>query len=217
MSSFIAVMHCCLPQSSSANTETDTVRSEPARRPKPISNIHSTLTCNRLIAMFRITSRRSSAAILTIVLTCVAVSACGTDEDVGRASDPTTQIDRGQSIFAQNCAVCHGANGEGQPNWNRTKDDGTLPAPPLNGDGHTWHHADGTLYKQVRYGGAYLESQGLPAFKSGMPAFEDTLTHREIIDVLTYVKSLWTDRNYLGRNISDSQSEASKNDPFPIN
>ena len=40
----------------------------------------------------------------------------------------------------------------GQPDWNVRKEDGTLPPPPLNGDGHTWHHADGLLYRIVRPG-----------------------------------------------------------------
>ena len=36
----------------------------------------------------------------------------------------------GQTIFQGNCAVCHGAGGEGQPDWHVKKPDGILPAPP---------------------------------------------------------------------------------------
>ena len=63
-----------------------------------------------------------------------------------------TATSSGQGIFQSNCAVCHGADGEGQPDWHIKKPDGVLPAPPLNGDGHTWHHGDGTLYTYVSRG-----------------------------------------------------------------
>ena len=90
--------------------------------------------------------------------------------------------------------MCHGADGEGQPNWHLKKPDGVLPAPPLNGDGHTWHHGDGTLYTYVSRGGRFFESPDIPSFKSGMPAFREVLAHDEIIAVLEYVKSLWGDK-----------------------
>ena len=121
----------------------------------------------------------------------------------------------GQTTFAANCAVCHGANGEGQPDWHIKKEDGTLPAPPLNGDGHTWHHGDGLLYRTVSQGGAIFEDPAYANFKSGMPAFGDTLTHQEIVAVITYVKSLWGDKTKLGNSIRESQQLISEEDPFP--
>ena len=114
-----------------------------------------------------------------------------------------------------NCAVCHGAEGEGQPDWHIAKDDGTLPAPPLNGDGHTWHHPDGLLYRIVSQGGAQFESPSDPSFKSGMPEFRDRLNHEEIVSVLTYVKSLWGDKVRMDFSIRESQALLSERDPFP--
>lgn len=156
--------------------------------------------------------RRPSVAILTCIFLPLVAFACGNDPVV----EPSDPIVRGQSIYAENCAGCHGLNGEGQSHWQPTNPDGTLPAPPLNGDGHTWHHGDGTLYKQVKLGGVYLEEQGLAGFKSGMPAFEDTLTHQEIIDVLTYVKDLWGDQAIHGTTKREAQAMVSENDPFPV-
>ena len=153
------------------------------------------------------------AAILSIACVSVFVIACSGEIEVSPTVKPSSPTVRGQGIFAENCAVCHGVDGEGQPNWSTTKADGTLPAPPLNGDGHTWHHGDGTLYKQVKLGGAYLD---LPGFKSGMPAFGDKLTHQEIIDVLTYVKSLWGNQAVHGTTKRDAQAMVSENDPFPV-
>ena len=90
-----------------------------------------------------------------------------------------------------------------------------MPAPPLNGDGHTWHHSDGFLYRVVSKGGKFLESPSIPDFKSGMPAFGEQLSHEEIIGVLTYVKSLWGDKTGRGMPIKEWQAEISETDPFP--
>ncbi len=116
------------------------------------------------------------------------------------------------TVFTANCAECHGAAGQGHPDWQIQNADGTLNPPPLNGDGHTWHHSDGVLYRIVRDGGA-IPSQ--PDFKSGMPAFADKLTHDEIVDVLMYVKTLWDGKTTSGVFIAELQAQRSVNDPFP--
>jgi len=125
------------------------------------------------------------------------------------AATPVSVERTGQQVFAATCAACHGANGEGHPTWRIPNDDGLLPPPPLNGDGHTWHHADGLLYRIVSRGG------GIPGYKSGMPAFGDQLSHQEIVNVLTYVKSLWGDKSFQGNSIRETQKLLSENDPFP--
>ena len=149
--------------------------------------------------------------ILAITL-AAALIACSSppESDSPAAGDPAPPS--GRTLFITNCAGCHGVNGEGQPNWHVRNADGTLPAPPLNGDGHTWHHSDGLLYRIVRDGGAELS---VPGFKSGMPSLGETLSREEIIAVLTYVKSLWTGKTSRGIEISESQAFASQNDPFP--
>ena len=128
-----------------------------------------------------------------------------------------TATSSGQAIFQSNCAVCHGAGGEGQPDWHIKKPDGVLPAPPLNGDGHTWHHGDGTLYTYVSGGGKTFESPDIPSFKSGMPAFGETLSREEIIAVIEYVKGLWGDKvaEGLGLKKRESQAIVSETDPYP--
>ena len=128
-----------------------------------------------------------------------------------------TSASPGQSIFQANCSVCHGTGGEGQPNWHIKNPDGVLPAPPLNGDGHTWHHGDGTLYTYVSRGGKFFESPDIPSFKSGMPAFGEVLSRGEIIAVLEYVKCLWGDKvaEGLGLEKRKSQAEVSETNPYP--
>ena len=153
--------------------------------------------------------------IAALFIGCASTSGQGSGEDrIERAgAAPASQgVPTGGEIFAANCAVCHGASGEGQPDWHIKNADGTLPPPPLNGDGHTWHHGDGLLYRIVSQGGALPEN---PSFKSGMPAFGDHLTHQEIIAVLTHVKSLWGDKVKRGISIKESQAIISQQDPFP--
>ncbi len=97
----------------------------------------------------------------------------------------------GARVYAKNCASCHGANLEGQPNWRQRNANGRLPAPPHNVRGHTWHHDDETLFGITKLGTA--EFTGLD-IESDMPAFKDVLSDDDIRAVLTYIKSRWPDR-----------------------
>ena len=130
-------------------------------------------------------------------------------------SEYDSAVAEGREVFANNCAACHGPGGEGQPDWHIRKVDDTLPAPPLNGDGHTWHLGEGLLYQTISQGGAMFEDPNYAGFKSGMPAFGDKLTHQEIVAVITYVKSLWGDKTKLGNSIRETQALVSEQDPFP--
>ena len=156
----------------------------------------------------------SFAALAILVLASVLLVACSSSpgEDIPAPGNTSTAevAPTGEEIFASNCAACHGADGEGQPDWHVRKTDGTLPPPPLNGDGHTWHHADGLLYEIVSQGGKMLEDPSYPGFKSAMPAFGDRLSHEQIIEVLTYVKSLWGDKTSRGLSIVESQALVSE-------
>ena len=161
--------------------------------------------------------RVARSAVPILVLSVFAAWSCGPDSNIAQSSGDTTvkAARTGAELFAANCAACHGADGEGQPNWHLKKADGTLPAPPLNGDGHTWHHGDGLLYQIVSQGGKTLEDPRDTGFKSAMPEFGNRLSHEEIIEVLTYVKSLWGDKTMRDVPIRESQAFVSQQDPFP--
>ncbi|SDX62476.1 Cytochrome C oxidase, cbb3-type, subunit III [Ruegeria halocynthiae] len=96
----------------------------------------------------------------------------------------------GQIIYAEQCAACHGARLEGQPNWRIRGEDGLLPAPPHDATGHTWHHDDETLFTLTKFGLAGL-IENAPA--TGMPVYEGVLSDDEIIAVLSFIKSTWSD------------------------
>ena len=101
----------------------------------------------------------------------------------------------GATLYAEHCASCHGANLEGQPNWRVQNEDGSLPAPPHDDSGHTWHHADQMLRDYTRLGGAEaLRRMGITGVVSGMPAFGGVMTDGEIDAVLDFIKSTWSQR-----------------------
>ena len=110
----------------------------------------------------------------------------------------------GQGIYVAQCAACHGARLEGQPNWRTRGEDGLLPAPPHDATGHTWHHDDETLFTLTKYGLAGLMENAPP---SGMPVYEEVLSDEEIIAVLSFIKSTWPSDIREHHDRLNSQSE----------
>lgn len=127
--------------------------------------------------------------LLTIGVVAVAVAATGYWLFAATAQNQGAFAD-GRRIYAEQCASCHGANLEGQPDWTQRKPDGRLPAPPHDESGHTWHHADDQLFTITKFGLAAIS----PGYESDMPAFENVLTDAQIVQVLDYIKSTWPDQ-----------------------
>jgi len=105
-------------------------------------------------------------------------------------ADPTDRelVRLGRTVYTEQCASCHGADLEGQPDWRSRLPDGSLRAPPHDETGHTWHHPDAQLFEVVKEGGQAVVPEG---FKSNMPAFGGSLSDREILASLAYIKSRW--------------------------
>lgn len=108
-------------------------------------------------------------------------------------ADPgdATLVALGQKVYAGQCASCHGAELEGEKDWQQRRADGGLRAPPHDETGHTWHHPDRLLFQITKFGGQSIAPQG---FKSNMPKFGDKLTDKEIIAALAFIKSTWPAR-----------------------
>jgi mono/diheme cytochrome c family protein len=102
-------------------------------------------------------------------------------------TDPN-QVTMGQAIYQAQCARCHGANLEGQPDWRSPLPSGRLPAPPHDESGHTWHHPDDVLFRIVKEGPAFYATLGV---KTDMPGFQNTLPDKDISAVIAYIKSRW--------------------------
>lgn len=126
--------------------------------------------------------------IFALTLCCIATIGAADHELLDR------DLENGQSLYTEHCAVCHGADLEGQPNWQTPDENGVLPAPPHDVTGHTWHHGNQLLFDYTKLGGAEtLAARGISDFNSGMPGFDGTLTDGDIWDVLGYIRSTWPD------------------------
>lgn len=106
-----------------------------------------------------------------------------------RPGSATLRIAEGQLLYAEHCASCHGANLEGQPNWQSRLPDGRFPAPPHDETGHTWHHSDAYLFDVTKRGG---QATALAGFVSGMPEFGSVLSDEQIRSTLAFIKSRWS-------------------------
>ncbi|MFV1441898.1 cytochrome c [Phaeobacter sp. JH20_36] len=105
----------------------------------------------------------------------------------------SAQVDllAGERLYQENCASCHGANLEGQPDWRTRLPNGRVPAPPHDASGHTWHHPDRVLFDIVKRGPAAIVGTG---YESDMPGYEGVLTDDEITSIIDYIKSTWPDK-----------------------
>ena len=139
----------------------------------------------------------SVAVTATLLSIAGAISIFGSSRaEAGPPKQPkASDAKAGAALYAENCASCHGVQLEGELNWRSQKDDGTLPAPPHDETGHTWHHGDALLFNYTKLGGRLaLEASGVEDFASGMPGFGDQVSDQEIWDILAFIKSTWPDR-----------------------
>lgn len=103
--------------------------------------------------------------------------------------DDADLVASGQEVYRNACQSCHGADLRGQSNWQQRKADGRMPAPPHDVTGHTWHHPDTVLFLLTKYGPAAMVKDD--TYPTDMPGFSDVLSDREIVAVLSYIKSTW--------------------------
>jgi len=126
--------------------------------------------------------RRYGAVVMLVVL-----AGCGNSRD-----DAARDLTRGEALYAQHCASCHGADLSGQPDWRARKPDGRLPAPPHDASGHTWHHPMELLFEMTKHG--LVPPMAPEGYKSDMPGFGQVLSDDEIRDVLAYIESTWPEQ-----------------------
>jgi mono/diheme cytochrome c family protein len=121
--------------------------------------------------------------------------------DKPAAGPDPARIAEGQQLYAAHCAACHGAELEGEPGWQNRRADGTLPAPPQDATGHSWHHPDQQLFVIIRDGMQAVAGAG---YKTNMQGFGGVLSDDEIRAVLDFIKSRWPD------DIRARQAEATR-------
>lgn len=145
--------------------------------------------------------KKTRAAALLAGGAVVAIAAVGTGayllRSAGQGTQPGLQlrpddpavVALGQRVYAAQCAACHGARLQGQPDWRERGPDGRLPAPPHDESGHTWHHPDEVLFRITKHGVA--KAAKLKDYVSAMPAYEGVLSDEEIVAVLSWIKAQW--------------------------
>lgn len=136
-----------------------------------------------------LTSLRIFSAAAIVVATQAQAQTALPPEGLFPFDDPAS-VQAGSSIYAENCASCHGAALEGQDDWRMPNSNGRAKAPPHDASGHTWHHPDIQLFQIVKYGTAALVGNG---YESDMAGYEDILSDEDILNVMAYIKSTWPD------------------------
>ena len=140
--------------------------------------------------------RISPRTIAILVVTGLMILIVATNVAANRVAPTISSADQtnpelvamGKIVYQARCASCHGANLEGQVNWQQPLSDGSMLAPPHDATGHTWHHNDRFLFETVKYGGQATAPVGR---KNTMPAFQGQLSDGEIWATLAYIKSTW--------------------------
>ncbi len=120
--------------------------------------------------------RRQPGVIVAVAAVAIGGSLAATTLWTDRAGDrggPDADVlALGETLYAQSCASCHGSAGEGFAQAG-------VPAPPLDGSAHSWHHADTQILGLIREGGSI------------MPAVGRDWSDAEVEAVLTFVKTRW--------------------------
>jgi mono/diheme cytochrome c family protein len=103
-------------------------------------------------------------------------------------ADNSELVAQGAALYREHCASCHGANLEGQPNWQTVAANGRFPAPPQDHRGHSWMHSDAELLRTIEVS---LRDTAPPGYVTDMPAFEGVLSEQQMMAVLAFIKSHW--------------------------
>lgn len=145
------------------------------------------------------------SAVVAVLAGCSEENSAAASMQMARASEPSLprwydqqQVSRGNTLYQDNCALCHKPDASGTTDWRTPDANGNYPPPPLNGTAHTWHHPLSVLRRTVHRGGIPLGGV--------MPPFGDKLSVREIDDILAWVQSHWSDEVYNAWHSRDQQS-----------
>lgn len=117
------------------------------------------------------------------------------------AAEPAL-LARGQTLFRQHCAACHGDRAQGAFGWERPGADGKYPPPPLDGSAHAWHHPYDQLKQTIQ--------EGTLKLGGSMPAWKGKLSEADTEAVIAWFQSIWPDPIYAAWADIDRRSRAER-------
>ena len=110
---------------------------------------------------------------LLVVSACAAGAASGVPTAAAPQKGRAAQVERGRAVYADRCARCHGADGQG-----RTRLGETVEPPDLSDRAWQRKHSNAHMISSV--------ANGL----GQMPAFKKKLSRQDIAAAVAYVRTL---------------------------
>jgi mono/diheme cytochrome c family protein len=146
--------------------------------------------------------------IAVVVATVLLVGACSEKEPEAPAvKDQTNRffstesLFRGVRLYQQHCALCHGPDAQGHPDWQNPQV--MAAAPPLNGTGNEWKRRKQDMIAIIRNG---VTRHGEPV----MPAWKGRLSDQDIEDIIAWFQALWPADVYESWRKANAQSTLPK-------
>ena len=120
-----------------------------------------------------------------------------------RHFEPASLV-RGATLYEQHCALCHGPQAQGHPDWQTPSDGHFAAAPPLDGTGNDWKRSRAALAATI-VTGVKRKSDN----EEVMPAWKGRLNDRDVEDVINWLQSLWP------TDVYDSWTKTQPSTPAP--
>jgi mono/diheme cytochrome c family protein len=103
---------------------------------------------------------------------------------------PEKFLQQGAALYAQHCATCHGADGQGVQESDANAAAGIIRIPALAGNRAVSLASSANLVRIILAGGYAPATAGNPR-PYGMPPFVHVLTDEDIAAVTTYIRASW--------------------------
>lgn len=123
-----------------------------------------------------------------VMAAALLVGACGKKEpeapavkDQASRLFSTESLFRGVRLYQEHCALCHGPEAQGHPDWRNPQ---VTAAPPLNGTGNEWKRRKQDMIAAIQNG---AKRNGDPV----MPAWKGRLSDQDIEDIIAWYQALW--------------------------